>query len=222
MSEAVQANTAIEHLKEAVTSGRHWYLALLEAIGLWALTEEDYQGRRLRYLIGGEAFDWMLLAERLCDEIIALIPQDEYLDLIWRGKAPLELPAAEVKNLIGQAKYRAYLNYFYGITVEEALLLAVKDEVLKERRCWGYNGQGGIEDEAFQRLYDDTKQALLDCFRKEAGYARKRSLEFSHLKEFTYWLFKHRFQHLDRARVASDTKKGLNKLRDLGVTRKIL
>ncbi|GAJ03845.1 unnamed protein product, partial [marine sediment metagenome] len=30
--------------------------------------------------------------------------------------------------------------------------------------------------------------------------------------EFTYWLFKYRLNHCDKARVASDTKKGLEQL----------
>ena len=217
-----QVEKAIEHLKEAVADGKHWYLALLEAMGLWVLPEENHRGRHRRYVIAGEAFDWLLLAERLCDEISGSIPEEEYHDFLWRGKLPLELSGDEVKNLIGHAKYRAYLNYFYGVTVEEALLLAVKDEIVKERQSWGYNGERGIEDEAFRRLYGDTRDVLLECFRKEAGYFRRRSLEFSQLKEFTYWLFKHRFQYWDRARVASDTKKGLNKLRQLGITRRIL
>ncbi len=211
---------AIQHLKRAIASGQHWYLALLEAIGLWTLPEETYRGRTRRYLIAGEAFDWLLLAERLGEEVNGFIPEDEYHDLIRRGKPPLELTAEKVRKLIGEAKYRAYLNYFYGITVEEALLLAVKEEVLKERRGWGYNGEQGIEDEAFRRLYGDTRDALLERFRKERRYSRKRSLELSQLKEFTYWLFKHRFQYWDRARVASDTKKGLNKLRQLGIAKK--
>jgi len=30
------------------------------------------------------------------------------------------------------------------------------------------------------------------------------------MKEFTYWLFKYRLKHCDKARVASDTKKALD------------
>ena len=42
---------AIEHLKRAVAGGEHWYLALLESIGLWKSAEEEYQGRHWQYLI---------------------------------------------------------------------------------------------------------------------------------------------------------------------------
>ena len=53
---------AIKHLEQAIAGGKHWYLALLEAIGLWNTAEETYSGRTYHYLIGGEAFDWLLLA----------------------------------------------------------------------------------------------------------------------------------------------------------------
>ena len=54
---------ALRHLEQAIASGKHWYIALIEAIGLWASTEEDHNGRHYLYLIEGEAFDWPLLAE---------------------------------------------------------------------------------------------------------------------------------------------------------------
>ena len=51
---------AIKHLEQAITSGKHWYIALLEAIGLWKAAEETLNGRTYRYLIAGEAFYWLL------------------------------------------------------------------------------------------------------------------------------------------------------------------
>ena len=45
------AEAAIAHLREAIEEGKHWYPALLEAIGLWAAPEELYQGQPLCYLI---------------------------------------------------------------------------------------------------------------------------------------------------------------------------
>ena len=56
---------AVDELKAAIAGGKHWYIALLEAIGLWTTAEETHNGRLYRYLIAGEAFDWLLLAERL-------------------------------------------------------------------------------------------------------------------------------------------------------------
>ena len=60
---------AIRYLKQAIADGKHWYIALLEAMGLWGSAEEVCNGRVYRYLIAGEAFDWLLLAERLCGAV---------------------------------------------------------------------------------------------------------------------------------------------------------
>ena len=45
------------------------------------------------------------------------------------------------------------------------------------------------------------------------GYPSRRSTDLTELKEFTYWLFKRRVRSSEPARVASDTRKGLARLR---------
>ena len=200
---------AIEHLKQAIASGEHWYLALLEAIKLWNSAEEDYNERHYCYLIEGEAFDWLLLAERLCQEISDSIPEKEKNDLLFFDHPPLELTKEEFKKLIGAAKYRAYLNYLYGVLVEEALISAVVDEIRKERRASGLNKHEDILDKAYQRIYGDSQASLLGSFRKEKQYPKHKSTTLTELKEFTYWLFKYRLKICDKSRVASDTNKAL-------------
>ncbi len=204
---------AIRYLEQAITSGKHWFIALLEAIGLWSIATEVHNGRTYCYLIAGEAFDWLLLAERLCEAVDGLLPTDEKLDLLFHGKPPLELSTKKFKELIGEAKYHQYLNYFYGITVEEALFSVVQDEVRKERRLGGYNGDHDTTNEVYRRIYGTTKAVLLKQFRRERGYPQLRSISLTELKEFTYWLFKYRLKQCEKAKVASDTKKALERLR---------
>lgn len=208
---------AIRHLEQAITSGKHWYIALLEAIGLWTSAEETCHGRTYRYLIAGEAFDWLLLAERLCETVDGLLPNAEKIALLFNGEPPLNITVERFKELIGSSKHRQYLNYFYGITVEEALLLAVQDEVRKERWMWGYNGEYDTIDEAYRRIYGANKATLLKQFRREEGYRQLRSISLTELKGFTYWLFKYRLKQCDKARVASDTKKALDQLKSNGL-----
>jgi hypothetical protein len=203
---------AIRRLEQAILSGKHWFIALLEAIGSWTDGEETYNGRHYRYLIDGEAFDWLLLAERLCAVVDDLLPEDEKLALLFHGKPPIRLTKTKFKELIGSAKYRQYLNYFYGITVEEALILAVQEEVRKEKRTSGYYNEHNLANEVYQRIYGATKTTLLKRFRREISYPQLRSITLTELKEFTYWLFKYRLEHCDKARVASDTKKALEQL----------
>ncbi|HLB27923.1 MAG TPA: hypothetical protein VJK47_01795 [Dehalococcoidales bacterium] len=204
---------AIRHLRQSIMTGQHWYLALLEAIGQWNTSEETFEGRHYQYLIGGEAFDWLLLAERLCAAVNRLLPEAEKTALLFHGEPPLDLPAAKFKELIGGTKHHQYLNYFYGVTVEEALVLAVEEEVRKERWTAGYHRDKDNTNEAFRRIYGAGKSVMLRRFRREKGYPLLKSIGLTELKDFTYWLFKHRLKQSDKAKVASDTKKALDWLK---------
>jgi len=206
-------NRAITHLKQEIAAGKNWYIALLEAIALWSSAEEMYQGRRYRYLIDGEAFDWLLLAERLCREVGRLLPEEEKTALLFNGQPPVKMDAKEFKKLIGGGKYQQHLNYFYGVTVEEALIQAVQEEIRKEKRISGYASEENLANEAYRRIYGSTKAILLKRFRRQKRYPQLKSTSLAELKEFSYWLFKYRLQHCDKARVASDTKKALEQLK---------
>jgi len=209
-------NVAISHLKQAIAGGEHWYIALLEAIALWTSAEENYKGRHYRYLIDGEAFDWLLLAERLCREVESLLPEAEKLALLFHGQPPMKMSAERFKKLISGGKYHQYLNYFYGVTVEEALLRAVEEEIRKEKRISGYASEENLANEAYRRIYGATRAILLKRFRREKRYPQLKSTSLAELKEFSYWLFKYRLQQCDKARVASDTKKALERLNSNG------
>jgi len=216
-SQSLQAGDAevIRRLAEAITGGEHWYTALLEAMGRWGAADEVCNGRTCRYLIDGEAFDWLLLAERLCQAVDGLLPGDEKYALLFYGRPPLDLGLEKVKSLIGDSKYNQYLNYFYGITVEKALVMAVQQEVEKERHILRDGRKRDTENEAYRRIYGTGRGALLKRFRREKGYPHSRSISLDGLKEFTYWLFKYRLEQCDKARVASDTRKALTYLKCL-------
>jgi len=203
---------AIQWLKGAIAEGKHWYMALLEAIKLWSSPEEDYDEHHYHYLIDNEAFDWLALAGRLCEEVDGLIPEKELIDFLFFDRPPIKLSKDEFKNLIGNAKYQAYLNYLYGILVEQVLILTVTEEIRKRKRVLGLNNDDGIVDEAYQRTYGATQRELLKRFRKERHHPQLKSIGLSELNEFSYWLFKYRIKRCDKSCVASDTKKALTKL----------
>jgi hypothetical protein len=206
---------AIQGLKDTIGEGRNWYEALLKAVRLWSSHEEDYKGRHYQYVVDKEAFDWLVLTERLCEELDGLVPEKERTNLLFFGIPPLELSKDQFKNLIGASKYRGHLNYFYGILVEQFLLLSVIEEIRKKKRVLGLNNDSGVIDEAHQRIYGATQSALLKQFRSERHYPQLRSIGLGELNEFTYWLFKYRIKTRDKSCVASDTRKALTKLREL-------
>jgi len=203
---------AIKGLKSSIAEGKNWYTAVLEAIRIWSSPEEHYKGRHYQYLVDNEAFDWLVLAERLCEELDGLISEKERTSLLFFGIPPIELSKDEFKNLIGASKYKTYLNYFYGILVEEFLVLAVIEEIRKIRRVSGLNNDNGVVDEAYQRIYGANQFTLLKQFRKERHYPQLRATRLNELNDFTYWLFKYRIKTGDKSCVASDTKKALTRL----------
>ena len=215
---ALSEPEAVTHLKDAVRSGTEWRLALLEAVGMWTLTEEQYGDRHYQYVIQGEAFDWVLLAERLCCELDGAVPVEEKEQLLFHGTLPEALTQKQFQDLIGSTKHGAYLNYWYGVVVEEALQLAVEEEVRKQQRAKGLPDTEELVEESFMRLYQDTRTNLAQEYLKAVGSAGRKSLTLTQLTEFTYRLFKRRVKLWDPARVASDTRKGLNRLRKLQIT----
>ncbi len=205
--------------RSAVLGGEPWFRALLAGIAQWRLPEELVDGRRYRYLVGGEAFDWLLLAERILEELADVVPAAEKDALLYHGRPPEEITAEEFRRAIGPAKYRAYLNYHYGITVEEALQLAFEEELEKERRAHVW-AKDAFETTLFQRIYGSGRDELLAEFRAERGLGMSETIGLDELKEFTYWLFKYRLRTCAPPRVASDTTRGLERLRRLEALRR--
>lgn len=203
------SNDAIGFLHETIASGEHWYLALLKTMARWDQAEEIIDDRHYRYLVGGEAFDWLLLAERLVDELDGVVGAPEREALLFHGHPPLEVSDDEFQSLIGTPKYQAYLNYLYGVVVEEALQLAVEEEMAKEHQAHVWAAGELDAFGLYQRIYGRALTELLAEFQTERGLALTGGLDYSDLREFTYWLFKYRVRNGEGARVASDTRKGL-------------
>ena len=104
----------VENLRNSLRQGRDWPIALLEAIANWSTPHETYKGRFYNYFIGGEAFDWLTLAERLYHSAYDLILTTEWEDLLFEGRFPKSFNEKLFKDLLGVDKYRGYLNFFYG------------------------------------------------------------------------------------------------------------
>jgi len=196
----------------------HWFLAMLAAIAHWRLPEETLDERHFRYLVCGEAFDWLSLAERLCLELEDIAPLQEREALLFSSAFPVELSEEEFRRLLGPAKYRAHLNFVYGVLVEEALQLAVEQELEKERQS-SFGGNGHQDDGVFLRLYGAGQDELLQRYAVEHSLEIDGSLALLELREFTYWLFKQRLQCSDPARIASDTRRGMTALARLQARR---
>ena len=68
-------------------------------MSLWTLPEEVFQERHYRYVLDGEAFDWLVLAERLLTEVDGLVPEEEKNRLLLSGELSNTTSAEEFKQL---------------------------------------------------------------------------------------------------------------------------
>lgn len=200
---------ALAHFENEIRIGRPWGEVLLEAIGMWTISEEWFNGRYYRYVIQNEAFDWLVLAERLCQNIMGLVPFLEIESLLFKGLLPSDLRIEGFKQVVGYNKYRGILNFWYGVVAEETLHLIIEDEVRKDMHGSGRTDVEDLDDTVFKRLYDDNRGNLLKRFGEETGATINDMLSVVQYREFTYWLFKLRVKYWDPARVASDTRKAL-------------
>lgn len=195
-----------------------WHVALLHAVGQWTRPGEHVHGRYWHYVIGGEALDWLTLAQRLCLEIPDAVPGRELEALVFRGQLPERVRPERFRRLIGPYRYTALLNFHYGVTVEEALQLLTEEAIRKNRLACCYQDSDNVVEEAHRSLYGDMRAALARQFFDEtSGLWGKDPESFSlpAWREFTYWLFKRRIRKWHPARVASDTRRSLELLREL-------
>ena len=199
---------SVEALRRALERGVPWYPALLEVIARWTAPSEEIDGELQTYLIAGEAFDWLLLAQRLLDGVADLVSVDEAEQLLVHGIAPDGSDEEDFERAIGAAKHRAHLNFQYGVVVEELLLLAVELELVKSGTLSGA-GRPAPDLEAFEHVYGKPLDELKLLYGYELGRVLGDRMSQSELQAFTYWLSKYRVRTGEPARVASDTKKAM-------------
>ncbi len=205
-------------LIEALDAGEPWYPALLRMIARWVAPEEELDGERYHYLIGGEAFDWLLLAQRLLDETGERVPEAEREMLLRFGVAPGGEDEEAFEQGIGPAKHRAHLNFQYGVVVEEALLLAAELELRKAGRL-SRVAERDADIAAYERVYARSLEELRAIYRLETGADLGERVSLAELREFTYWCSKYRVQNGEPERVASDTRKALALLSQMALRR---
>ena len=214
---ALDADSYLIAFELALRAGQPWFDALLDAIRRWDIPRELIDGREYVYLIEREAFDWLLLCERLCDAMPpGLLPAEEVEALLADETPPQTLSEDEFQERIGPAKYWAHLNFLYGVRVEQALQLAVERALQKESGGVSFSHvRRDLERDTHARIYGATQDELLRDFREQSDRPQTERISQQEWQAFTYWLFRSRVERQDPARVASDTRRGLDMLREL-------
>jgi hypothetical protein len=192
----------------ALDRGLPWYPALLDVVARWIAPNEEVDGVHHRYLLAGEAFDWLRLAARLLAAAAERVPAAEAERLLFHGEPPDGSDEDAFARAIGPAKHRAHLNFQYGIVVEEALLLAAELELQKARTIDGPHGEPP-DVLAYDRVYGRPLAELQQLYRAETACPLGDRVRYDDWQAFTYWCSKYRFRTGEPARVASDTRKAL-------------
>ena len=194
-------------------AGSHWYLAALRACGQWRLATETHQGRRLDYLVASEALDLLLLIDRIASTRRDAVPRIERDELRFHGHPPVYVPGDAFAGALGEARFNAYLNFFYGVDVEEAVVHAVELEVGKAHPL------DRASADVYPLVYGRTLEELLATYRTARRLSDDGEFRWADWKAFTYWRFRLRLRTQVPARMASDTRKGialLQRLRGVG------
>ncbi len=209
---AKDSATVVSELRENVLGGQAWYSAMMQAVREWPLADEEVDGERFVYMLDGEALDLLRICERLSPAVEDLVPEEQLLALLANDRPPGTDSRLDLKELIGQEKYSAYLTFIYGVLVEEMVVHAVLEDLRKRRRTSGLTYYDADLDDAYKYVYGKTRTELLDLYKRDAGLPLRGPMMLTQLKEFTYWLFKTRLRNSDKSRVASDTKRALTVL----------
>lgn len=215
----------LDHLIQQIEDEpSNWKPIFLGTVAAWPKQNERANGETFHYFIGGEAFNWKRLAERittqLAEENHTTVPPSDLFEWLETTGVFGRMPEQQFQRILGVDAWRAHLNYFYGVHIEQCLIAAVQSRVQKRRYSKGLPPSDDASDRAYLGLYEETEETLWDQFLDE------NSLRLSDLiaespeetrtialdEEFTYWLFKRRIEYTNAAQVAAETRRGLDML----------
>ena len=88
----------------------------------------------------------------------------------------------------------------------------MEEEICKENQTHVFSKEEKGFSDSYHRVYGASEETLFHWFMQDKGHSERDNISLAQWQEFTYWLFKFRLANCDKARVASDTKKGLDYL----------
>lgn len=220
---AAESEALLNRLRRQIGSDPdRWSDFLLNVVGAWSLVEEEVDGEEYRYFIGGEAFNWKRLAERLIAGIAVDIKDAYLLDSMqeWLHSDDVfgGFEENEFRRALGIDKWRGHLNYFYGVYLERCLFTVVQHRIHRRRFARGMSPGDDAADDAFLGLYNEDEATLWRSFVEESDCVGDQSSgngsvdvsrSLSVDDEFTYWLFKRRIGSTNRPQVAYEIQQGL-------------
>lgn len=208
--------------KKIEAHSENWKTAFLETIAAWPIENERIFDETFHYFIGGEAFNWKRLAERIATQLDReesnTIPAEKIFEWIEASNVFGGIPEDEFRRILGIDGWRAHLNHFYGVHIEQCLIAAVQARIQKNRYASGMPPSDDASDKAYIGLYEQTEQELWEIFTTEnaerlsnlIAESPEQTRTIALDEEFTYWLFKRRIEYTLAPQVAAETQRGLD------------
>ena len=199
-----------------------WQKTFIATIAAWPVENETVYGETFHYFIGGEAFNWKRLAERIATELAEVgcdhPDSQEIFDWIATSGTFGGLSEQEFRRILGVDGWRAHLNHFYGVHIEQCLITAIQARNHKRRYSAGLPPSDDSSDRAYLGLYEETEQDLWQLFIAEnadrlsdlIAESPDETRTIALDEEFTYWLFKRRIEYTLAPQVAAETQRGLD------------
>ena len=185
----------------------------LKIIGHWPLKSEIIDGIEYQYWINDEAFNWYLLASR----IIFSVKDEQNIKKLDHFLSTVHfLPGSDQRimiNLFPPDKYRAHLNFIYGVILEEVIIcfneMEKNKDVLNQFNVTDsinlvYLNLYGMDYTEFIRLFEFETKNKLDQFDTLHSYYN-----------FLYWSWKYRLKKSTPEKIAYDSQSGINFLMNL-------
>ena len=201
-----------------------WQITLLKTVAAWPKENERAYDETFHYFIGGEAFNWKRLAERIATQLTeeghSAVPTEDIFD--WLGDTGVfgRLGEENFRRILGVDGWRAHLNFFYGVHIEQCLIAAIQSRIQKRRYGNGLPPSDDASDRAYLGLYEETEETLWQQFLDEnsarladlIAESPEETRTIGLDEEFTYWLFKRRIENTNAAQVADETRRALEML----------
>ncbi len=200
----------------------NWHSDFIRTVAAWPIENETVYGETFHYFIGSEAFNWKRLAERIATQLADEGCSDERSQMVfdWIGSSGVfgGLGEQKFRRILGVDGWRAHLNHFYGVHIEQCLLAAVQSRIQKRRYSSGKSPSDDASERAFLGLYEETEETLWGKFTDENSERLSKLIAESKddnrsialEEEFTYWLFKRRIENTNAPQVAAETQRGLD------------
>ena len=212
-SEKLSLKKYINQLNDSFDSDELLVETFMKIIGQWPLKSENFDNIEYQYWVNDEAFNWHLLASRLIFSITETTNKQILNELLHSTYLLPGSDQGKIINLFPPDKYRAHLNFIYGVVLEEVIICFNEMEKHKDvinqfhasdvinavyLDLYGYNFS------EFIRIYEFEKKIKLDKF---------DSL-YSHY-DFLYWSWKYRLKKSTPEKIAYDSQSGINFLMNL-------